>query len=345
MRHGRLSGVRSFFILFPALLLGQTPTVGVIQIYGNSKVPAERIRTVLGVAEGEKLPASKGGVEERLEEVEGIVRARLEAACCEDGKVILYTGIEERDGPRFALRSAPTGELVLPDEITSAYRSFLQAAREASRTGQAAEDLSRGHSLLQHPAARETQLRFIDLASQNLDSIRHVLRESSNEEHRAIAAYVIGYASDKAEVIDDVQYALQDPDETVRANAIRAVAALAVYANKNPGAKLNVSPTWLIEMLNSVVWTDRNNAAVALVTLTETRDPGVLTQLRTQALPSLMEMAAWRHLPHALPAYILLGRALGVPEKELQEAWSKGDREKIIRRASSNKKQAPLGHR
>jgi hypothetical protein len=310
----------------------------VIEIYGLRQVRAEKIRDALGVKEGEKLPPSKGGAEERMEAVEGVVRARLEAACCEEGRLILYTGIEERSGPRFALRTAPEGDAVLPDEIVAAYRQFLTAAREAGRTGKTSEDLSRGYSLLHHPDAREAQLRFVDLANKHLELLRRVLRESSNEEHRAIAAYVIGYADRKEEILGDVQYALQDPDEAVRANAIRAVAALAVYASKNPQAELKVSPTWLIEMLNSVVWTDRNNAAVALVTLTESRDPGILEQLRNTALPSLREMAGWRHLPHALPPYILLGRALGVPETELQETWRKGERDQLIRRASSDKR-------
>ena len=83
-------------------------------------------------------------------------------------------------------------------------------------------------------------------------------------------------------------------------------------------------------MLNSIIWGDRNNAAVALVTLTDTRDEKVLEQLRERALPALAEMAAWKHLPHALPAYILLGRAGGIKEEELQDAWSKGQRNTVI---------------
>jgi len=81
----------------------------------------------------------------------------------------------------------------------------------------------------------------------------------------------------------------------------------------HPDAQVKISPTWFIEMLNSLVWTDRNNGAVALVNLTESRDAGTLDQLRDRALPSLVEMARWQYLQHALPAYILLGRAAGMP--------------------------------
>jgi hypothetical protein len=87
-------------------------------------------------------------------------------------------------------------------------------------------------------------------------------------------------------------------------------------------------------MLNSAVWTDRNNAAVALVSMTESRPQDVLAMIRKQALPALVEMARWKHLPHALPAFILLGRTAEIPETELQAAWAKGERERIIARAS-----------
>jgi hypothetical protein len=62
-----------------------------------------------------------------------------------------------------------------------------------------------------------------------------------------------------------------------------------------------------------------------------------LRQLRERTLPSLIEMARWKHLPHALPAYILLGRTAGIPEKELQDSWAKGERERVIAFASSSK--------
>src|SRR6185295_4430361 len=104
---------------------------------------------------------------------------------------------------------------------------------------------------------------------------------------------------------------------------------------KDPDSEIKISATWFIEMLNSIIWGDRNNAAVALVTLTETRDENVLEQLRERALPALAEMASWKHLPHALPAYILLGRVGGMKEEDLQEAWSKGERSAVIKKLTA----------
>jgi hypothetical protein len=264
----------------------------------------------------------------------------MEAACCDDkGKVILYVGLEERGSPHFEYHDEPSAEdVVLPEAITGAYRSFLDAAREAGRSGSANEDLTQGHSLLADPKARYLQAGFVNLAEDHKALLRRVIRESADPEQRAMAAYVIGYAKEKATVHDDLQYALRDPDDAVRANALRALAAFAVYARRNPDAGLKVSPTWMIEMLNSLVWTDRNNAAVALVTLTESRDGGTLEQIRERALGSVLEMARWHHLPHALPAFILAGRIAGLTEEALQEAWKKEDRESVLKAVSSGSK-------
>jgi hypothetical protein len=100
---------------------------------------------------------------------------------------------------------------------------------------------------------------------------------------------------------------------------------------------LDVSPTWFIEMLNSLSWTDRNQALMALQILTDARDPSVLDQLRDRALASLVEMARWKTLAHALPAYVLVGRVAGMSEEEIQDAWSRGDRQKAISAATRKK--------
>jgi hypothetical protein len=330
--------MRLFVFLLPALLLAQAPKIGIIEVYGAHKVSVAEIRKVLGAEEGGQLTGSKAELEEELEQIPNVVTARLEAACCADGAAILYVGIEERGAPHFAHRSAPEADLSVPPEVASRYKEFLEAAKDAGRAGHTAEDLTQGHSLLEDEKARYVQLGFVGLAEEHLEALRKVVREAADPEQRAIAVYVLGYAKDKAAIHDDLQYALRDPDETVRANALRALAALTVFARKHPESKVKVSPTWLIEMLNSVVWTDRNNAAIALVTLTEDRDESAIQQIRDRALPAVIEMAKWRHLPHALPAFILTGRIAGLPEAKIQEAWNNEQREPVIEAALSSGK-------
>jgi hypothetical protein len=313
-----------------ALCAQIAPTIGIIEFYGLRKVPEARVRKALGVAEGDKLPGNKPRIEDRIAEVPGIVAANISAACCTDGKAILYVGIEEKGARHFDVRTPPEEDVVLPGMITEYYRKFVATVADVARKGETAEDLTEGHSLLSDPDARDIQLRFVAMADKYPSELRTVLRNSGDDEQRAIAAYVIGYATDRAGVVDDLQYALKDPDDTVRGNAIRALAALVVYASLNLDSGVRISPTWFIEMLNSVYWTDRNNAAVALVNMTESRDASSLQQLRERALPSLIEMAKWKHLAHALPDYILLGRVAGMPEKEIQDSWSNNQRDQTI---------------
>jgi hypothetical protein len=332
MRHNVL---RLFLCLLTVgVAFAQSPTIGVIDFYGNRKITTAQIRKALGFAEGAPLPGSKADVESRLEEIPGVRAARVQAACCDDGgKAILYVGIDEAGTPEIHFHSAPSGTAELPDEVGPLYASFLQAVAKAGHEGNTAEDLTRGHSLMAAPAVRSIQERFATVAAKHLETLREVLATSASEEQRAIAAYLIGYAPDKSKVVEDLQNALQDPDETVRNNAMRSLGAFAVLSRVDPESGVKVSPSWFIALLNSVDWGDRHNAAVNLVTLTDSRDQKVLSELRARAMPSLMEMAQWKHLEHALPPYILLGRVLRMPEDKLQEAWSNNQREMIIRRA------------
>lgn len=319
------------------------PRIGAIDFYGLRKLSPARVRKLLGIREGDPLPPSKAALEERLEALPEVAQARLEAVCCLGDRAILYVGIEEKGAPHFEFRYPPRGNVVLPAVIVEAYRGFVRALEEAARRGDTAEDLSRGYALAADAATRSFQEQFRDLAPANLETLRQVLRGSMFPDQRAIAAYVIGYAPRARGVVDDLQYAMQDADEGVRANAMRALAAIAALARSDPELGLRVEPTWFVEMLNSIVWSDRYRAAAVLVQLTEDRRPGVLQHIRERALDSLIEMARWKTLEHALPAFLLLGRLAGLAEPEIHAAWRRGERESVIARAAG--RLAPTGPR
>jgi len=314
----------------PARSLG-APRIGVIDFYGLQKVPEARIRQALGVREGDFLPGSKGDAEEKIDRVSGVVESHLEAVCCDSGKMILYVGVEERGAAHFDIRDVPEGgDARLPDEILSTYRRFQETLAAAVRRGSTAEDLTQGQSRMADPSARAVQDMLPALVTDHLAQVRSVLRSSDDDDQRAAAAYVIGYAPNKKDIIDDLQYALKDPEPEVRGNAARNLTALAVRARLNPKEGIKIEPTWFIEMLNSLSWSDRNRALSALQILTDARDASALDQLRERSLQSLIEMARWKTLAHALPAFVLVGRVAGLSEEQIQAAWSKGEREKVI---------------
>jgi hypothetical protein len=311
------------------------PRIGLIDFYGLHKVSVNRVRQALGVREGDPLPRSKGDAEERIDGISGVVESHLEAVCCDAGRMVLYVGIEEKGATHFELREAPDGEVKLPEDIATTYRHFLAASEAASRAGRTKEDLTQGHALSSDPDTREIQEQFVPIVKTYLGDLRHILRDSNDEEQRAIAAYVIAYDENPQEIVNDLQYALKDPDAGVRLNATRGLRALAVMAHLHPDSGLKIEPTWFIEMLNSLSWNDRTQALSMLQMLTDQREADAIEQIRERALPSLTEMARWKTLPHALPAFLLLGRVAGLPEDQVQAAWSRGDREFVIAQAAA----------
>lgn len=320
-----------WFLLLPAVLAADSvPRVGSVDYYGLRKISQSRIYKVVGVSAGDPIPPSKGDLEERLEKIPGVVTARVEAVCCDGREGMLFVGIEERGAAHFALRTAPAGDAVLPAEIVEQYTQLVRAMENAARRGSTAEDLTRGHPLMADPDARAIQEGFADFTTTHLLQVRDVLRNSADGEQRAMAATLIGYAPDKKAVVNDLEFAMQDPDEDVRSSAMRALNAIAVLGIKQPQLEIHISPTWFVEMLNSIVLSDRTRATMALINLTDSRPATTLDLLRERALHSLVEMAQWNSLRYALPAYILLGRVGGLSEEQIQESWTKGDRAAMV---------------
>ena len=312
-----------------------------IEIYGAHKSSVQNIEHALAVSPGDPMP-SRESAEERIGKVPGVLAARVEAACCEQRQMILYVGVEEKDAPHFDFHLAPTGDVTLAPGLADKYRDFLDAVAGSIRGRNADEDLTNGYSLMADPECRGLQLGFIPLVTRDLALIDRVLRESSDPEQRAAAAYVIQYGPRSAHssklIADALQYALRDQDETVRENAMRALHAVAIGGKLHPEQQVHIEATWFVELLNSVVWSDRHNATLALVNLTESRDPETLVLIRERALASVIEMARWHDLQHALPAFILAGRLAGLSENEIQSAWLSGDREAVLAQALHPKK-------
>jgi hypothetical protein len=316
----------------------QAPKVGEINLYGLRKLSAEKVLAVLEVKPGDPMPASRGDLEDRLDALPGVVRTRVQAMCCEGNTAVLFAGIEEKGGAHFAYRSEPTGSAVLPKGLLDTYRNFTEAVAAATRRGSTAEDLTEGHSLMADTTARGIQLAFASYAGEHVRDLREVLRNSSEAEQRAIAAIVIGYAPHKREVVDDLLYAVQDPDDAVRATAMRSLTAIAVLAVRRPDLQLKIPPTWFVEMLNSIELSDRLKAVETLVVLTGKDGADVLELLRARALPALVEMARWKTLRFAVGPFLLVGRVAGLPEAEIHARWEKGNREAVIEQAMGEPK-------
>ncbi len=318
-----------------------TPRIGSIEIYGVHKSQVQKIRTAIGAQEGDPLP-SPGDTEDRIDKVSGVLASRVQAECCSGKNMILYIGVEERDEPHLEYHPTPEGKVELPAALLESYHKFLEELSGSLRSGNADEDLTNGYSLMADPACRELQQGFIAAAEQNLPLLDQVVRNSSDPDQRTAAAYILQYAPRGAHttnvMVDALQYALRDSEGSVRENAMRSLKAVTVGARVHPEQQIRIEPTWLIELMNSMVWSDRRNASLALVDLTEDHDIGALSLLRERALTSVLEMAQWRDLRHALPGFILAGRLAGLNENEIKQAWVSGDRQTVVEEAQSPKK-------
>lgn len=315
----RLTNVTRHIALFALALQlagAQAPKIGEINFYGLRKLTSDKILATLAIRSGDPLPPSKGDLEERLGEVAGVVDARVEAVCCQGPGTALFIGIEERGGPHFNTRGEPAGNATLPDDLLERYHDYLSATARS----QASE-------------ARRLEGIFSAFAAEQMELLREVLRNSSEPEHRAAAATISTFAPKQSAVVNDLQFALQDPDDTVRANAARALRDIAIQARKQADPSIKIAPVWLVEMLNSLALGDRLQSVQALVVLTDQPNDAALDLVRTRALPALADMARWKTLEYALPAFLLLGRTAGIGDPEIQDQWQKGDREALIRKA------------
>lgn len=321
----------SFFPIFclAAALLAAQPTVGRIEVFGNDRFSRDKILKLLAIEEGAPLKQSRDDLETRLAKTNGIVEASVESYCCDKGKLIVYVGLEERGAAHVDYHQPATDSAELPEDVKILYGQLLDAL--ASAPPNMTDNQSLGYSLASDPDVGRLQLQFLPLAKKHEALLRRVLRENTDEDQRSAAAYALGYAPKSQAMVNDLQFAMRDADPGVRRTAMRSLTALAVFAQKNKDdVEYRVQPTWFIQFLQSPVWSDRRDAALSLVDLTSPALPAtyrenVLSQIRERALPALAEMSRWTHLEHALPGWILLGRATGLTETAIQSAVEEGN--------------------
>jgi hypothetical protein len=327
----------------PSTATDQPPPIGIVDLFGRRRVLEADVRAALGVTAGQPVPddAEQRAARERLIALSGIRDARFEIVCCDDAHSILYVGIEENDAPAWTFRPKPTGRVRLPDEIVRAGAEYEEAMIQAVLAGRAGQDVSRGHALSEDPAARALEDRFVTFATEYQDALRRALRESRDDNQRALAAQVLGYTADKQSVIADLVEAVDDQSDDVRNNAMRALGVISAAEDLPREVRAAVPAAPFIRLVNSPIWSDRNKALMVLEGLTSGAALEPLAVLRRDTIPSLVEMARWKSEGHALPAFILLGRLAGLGDEEIFDAWKRGERERVIAAAAQSTDATP----
>lgn len=331
-------------LLIAFIVLGQSATaaqrgpsevaIGTIDFFGVRDSSLEKLREALTFKEGEMLsvdsPLAFAASKKKLMELPGTKNANITAVCCTDGRVSLFVGIQEAGAPVLQFNDAPTGAVRLEQHVLDVGREFESALRAAVLRGQAQEDDSQGHALARDPAVRAAQEHFIAYARTGTAKLRKVLRNSADKKHRALAAMVIAYSEDKQAVVPDLVVATMDPDDGVRNNAMRSLAVFGAMQASADRVAPRVPYDVFVALLNSPSFTDRNKASAALAQLTRYGDAELMTVLRRDALPALVEMARWKAKSHAFFAFSILARMAGLTEADALEYFNDDRRETVI---------------
>jgi hypothetical protein len=317
-----LLGRATLFLFCGALLYGrpasadiEMPPIGTIDFYGLRSLSESAVRQQLPFKEGDALPETPPPSREKIARALGVARVEFAIVCCtSEGRTQIYVGVQERAASEIRYNRSPTGDVRLPAEILTANDRYLDAIYEAVRTGQAAEDDSHGHALFAYAPARAQEEVFLAFAKDHRPLLVDVLQHSSEAHQRAVAAQLLAYDPDKKAIVKSLSRAASDPDGSVRNNAVRALAVIASYSMTHPELRIRIDAAPFVQMINSIVWTDRNKGLFILNSLTAARDARLLKSLRQEARASLVEMCAWKGGGHASPACQILRRVMGMPD-------------------------------
>lgn len=95
---------------------GQEVQIGIIDLYGVRQISAGDVRGALTFKEGDTIsrgdgqrPSFLSASEDRVARLPGVTSARLRIVCCDEGRAIVYVGVEERGAAVMRLRAAPMG--------------------------------------------------------------------------------------------------------------------------------------------------------------------------------------------------------------------------------------------
>jgi hypothetical protein len=324
-------------VLIPLLSLAakaqnEPRRIGSIDFFGYAGLNLDQIKSALPLRVGDPFPGpseTRDGISKAVTTVVGRPPTDIAPVCCDaEGKYMIYIGLPGASIKPTKFNPVPTGNTQFPTQIVELYKQTMDASSASVLKGGALEDDSKGYSRsVNDPALRAKQLEVRAYALRHEDLIRAVLDHSSDARQRVVAAYLLGYARQSPKQIRYLVRASHDADDIVRNNATRA---LGVLADSSPRVAAQIPAGEFIQMLSSGSWSDRNKAGGLLTSLTKSRAPKLLAELRSEALVPLIEMARWRSYGHAYSARLLLARIAGIDEDRARQLVSADNADEII---------------
>ncbi|MEX2264666.1 MAG: hypothetical protein WD696_22115 [Bryobacteraceae bacterium] len=270
------------------------PPIGRIVVFGDLHLESAvrellpPVPVSLGDADGENL-------RKKLAASSSWRQSDMTWVCCESaGTAILYVGVRATDRrPQF--RPTPTGAIRLDDEDLAIYDRLMELNHEAVTTGRSGPK----------DEARRIEDQVMARAGVRAARWREVALNSGDKRHRAAAIHLAPYGAKDQALADALAAASQDADALVRNNAVRAMSVLARSSRDSSHVRLD--PTPLLNLFDSVHWTDWNKASFALEALTEASDPKLLAEIAARATGPLRQIANWPPM-HSEPGSVILKR-------------------------------------
>jgi hypothetical protein len=320
----------------------QKVPVGMINFFGTKGMDVEKARAVLPFHQGDEIPDDQSPVFYSHPELEKEIRGALKNAlgqeptdvtifcCSKKWGYVIFIGLGGANS-HFPTIAAPTGNTCLSKEAIrisdDAINAAVEAQHRATETGDmrlGGEDDSKGYAVSNEPDARAKQMVARQYAVHHERSIERALLSCGKAEQRRAAGFLLGYSLKSKRQIAALVHAGHDPDDEVRNNAVRSLYVLAHSSSKTAS---EIPVQGLMDLLNSGIYSDRNKALHFFDVLTSARDPELLRRLRSECLPSLIEMARWRE---GRLSQTILGRIAGIDEARIDQLTKDGKGEDLI---------------
>ena len=305
----------------------ETYRVGGIYFFGCDGAHVDEIKQAIPIHTGEKFPLS--GMKNVKRQISQAVWKTIRCFPTDTAIITnnnnvwtIYIGLPGRNFVKREIPPPPTGNVKLPPKAVSLYDSMMDTQSKLLSKGEAlVEDDSKGYSLSRNDELRAKEVQFRDFAIQHSDSAFDVLKNSSNDQERGVAAMLIGYLDPSKVQIDALQTAALDASSLVRNSAIRSLGCI---ASADPEYSRLLDPGVFARMLNSGTWTDKNKSEFVLSRLLENAPADVIAQIKDNSLHALCDMACWDK-PHAMGAQYMLVNATHLPSESISEPATKGD--------------------
>ena len=115
---------------------GAMPPIGIIDVYGATHVTEQDILQALQLKVGDPFPTARAGREAKLRvnKIPGVAQVRLSGMCCDEGKTVMWIGIQEVGEPVLQFRGEPRGS-ILPDDVITAGAAFDDALERRHSAG------------------------------------------------------------------------------------------------------------------------------------------------------------------------------------------------------------------